>query len=449
MGRFKGFTDKQMQVLCSPAAKIEIHHGPVRTGKTVVAGARLFQNMCEAVMHQKLPCVSAAAKNRSNCHKTIAGSLRDVFGERIVPRTSEGADSFSFRVDNGSYTDTVEATCLGWSTVHAENGLYGLNIDGSVIDEVVLAPESFFQVNVTRLDRPWARLICTTNPQSNRHWLKKNFIDKADGLYIKEVPWKHSDNPHLTQEYLDMLDRTLHGVYHRRLVLGEWCSADGMIYPFLNESYISGELSLPCATGYVVGFDFGLKHKTAAVLIGYNPYTTPPAWVADEFVCEPSDGHVYTLNDIVMRFWAWLGGRHPDAVYVDPSALVLKNELYRNNRGISILDANNDVQNGIHCVMSMISGREVAISTKCQRLLDEMYNYCWDAKKSDTSGRDVPVKENDDLCDALRYALYTHWGSDCEVSRHKPLGAQRPTVKVGHDLRPSWIDPMGGIMRPF
>jgi PBSX family phage terminase large subunit len=450
MARFKAFTKKQLDILQSKPAKIEIYHGPVRTGKTIVAGARLYQNMAIAVQHEKRLAISAAAKNIPNCHRNIASSLRDVLGERLVPHKGEGSDLFAFKVHDGEQMRSVTSRCLGWATVHAENGLYGWNIDGSVIDEVVMAPESLFDVNITRLDRPWARLICTTNPQGSKHWLKKNFIDKADGVFIKEYAWKHSDNPHLSQEYLDMLKQTLHGVYYRRLVLGEWCSADGMIYPFLNESYVMK--STPCPNGYVVGFDFGLNHKTAAVLVAYNPTCNPPAWVEDEFVRESGDGEVLTLNDIVMDFWQWLGGRQPEAIYVDPSALVLKNELYRNKRGISVLDADNDVTNGIHCVMSMVAGREVGIGANCERLLDEMYNYCWDSKKSDLTGRDVPTKENDDLCDALRYALYTHWGNECEVSRHRPVHAHNssllPKRNRQHDLQPDWGAP-SGVFNPY
>jgi len=436
MSGFKAFTKKQLEVLSQAPANIEIYHGPVRSTKTATAAARIYQNMLEAAQHEKQPNISVAAKNITNCHRNVASSMRDIFGSKIVPLKGEKSDIFGFKVHDGEAMRTVGARCLGWATVHAENGLYGWNIDGSTIDEVVMAPESLMEVNITRLNRPWARLICTTNPQSNRHWLKKNFIDKADGVFIKEYSWKITDNPHLSEDYLEMLKKTLHGVYYRRLYLGEWCSADGMIYPFLNDSYLIGEP--PCPTGYVVGFDFGMHHKTAAVLIAYNHYTTPPAWVADEFVCEATEGEIFTLNDMVNKFWKWLGGRQPAAIYVDPSALVVKNELQSKNRGIPILDANNDVTNGIHCVMSMISGREVAISSSCERLLDEMYNYCWDAKKSDSTGRDMPTKEHDDLCDALRYALYSHWGDDCQISRHKPIAAPRTSIRQHHDLQPEW-----------
>lgn len=438
MGRFKEFTDKQKKVLGSKPAKIEIYHGPVRSGKTATAAARIYQNMLEAVQHEKNPKISVAAKNITNCHRNVAGSIRDMFGNNIAPQKSEKSDIFGFKVHDGETLRTVGARCLGWATVHAENGLYGWNIDGSTIDEVVMAPESLMEVNITRLNAPWARLICTTNPQSNRHWLKKNFIDKADGELIKEFSWNIEDNPHLSQDYLSMLRKTLHGVYYRRLYLGEWCSADGMIYPFLNDSYTIE--NLPCPTGYVVGLDFGMRNNTAAVLIAYNPYNTPPAWVADNFTCDNGEGECFTITEMLRRFWGWLGGRQPEAIYVDPSALVLKNELQSGNRHTPILDANNDVSNGIQCVMSMISGREVAIGANCQKLLDEMYNYCWDAKKSDSTGKDVPKKENDHLCDALRYALYTHWGNDCQVSRHRPISCPVPPVVGQHDLYPAWAN---------
>ncbi|BDM74937.1 hypothetical protein HEK616_84240 (plasmid) [Streptomyces nigrescens] len=49
-------------------------------------------------------------------------------------------------------------------------------------DEVTLLPAAFFRQLLARLSVPGARLIGTTNPDSPRHWLRTDCLDRAASL---------------------------------------------------------------------------------------------------------------------------------------------------------------------------------------------------------------------------------------------------------------------------
>ena len=102
---------------------------------------------------------------------------------------------------------------------------------------------------------------------------------------------------------------------------------------------------------------------------------------------------------------AFLGGDRNVQVIVDPSAASFKAEL--RNRGFRVLDAKNDVREGVATTAVLIESRQVrADRSRCPALLRELHSYVWD----DTArrrGEERPVKDHDHAMDALRYLCHT------------------------------------------
>ncbi|MFR3483126.1 MAG: hypothetical protein ACLTXL_06345 [Clostridia bacterium] len=46
-----------------------------------------------------------------------------------------------------------------------------------------------------------ARILLDTNPADPAHWLKRDYIDKADGKTIVQFSWKLDDNTFLSDRY--------------------------------------------------------------------------------------------------------------------------------------------------------------------------------------------------------------------------------------------------------
>jgi phage terminase large subunit len=96
--------------------------------------------------------------------------------------------------------------------------------------------------------------------------------------------------------------------------------------------------------------------------------------------------------------------KNVSAIYVDPSAASLKVELRQRN--LPVLDANNDVVEGIKQVSKFVSQKNMVIHRKCKTLIECIQTYAWDPKAAD-QGEDKPLKKREHILDALRYACYT------------------------------------------
>ncbi len=72
---------------------------------------------------------------------------------------------------------------------------------------------------------PYAQVIGDTNPDAPRHWIKL----RANRGQLKLLESRHEDNPSMTPERMAVLD-ALTGVRHKRLRLGLWVAAEGIVY---------------------------------------------------------------------------------------------------------------------------------------------------------------------------------------------------------------------------
>jgi phage terminase large subunit len=100
----------------------------------------------------------------------------------------------------------------------------------------------------------------------------------------------------------------------------------------------------------------------------------------------------------------FVGSKPISAIYVDPAAASLKIALRQAD--LPVLDGNNDVLLGIKITSKFIGGKNLVIHKSCTTLREHIQSYAWDSKAADR-GEDKPVKKNDHVLDALRYACCT------------------------------------------
>jgi hypothetical protein len=105
--------------------------------------------------------------------------------------------------------------------------------------------------------------------------------------------------------------------------------------------------------------------------------------------------------------------------YADPSRPDLINML--NVLGITTLPAANNVDKGINCIRSLLKVNEATrrprlyIHRRCAHLIEEMRKYRWKRGNRPTEGhylnpsvaKQVPLKRDDDACDAERYMVFS------------------------------------------
>ena len=268
---------------------------------------------------------------------------------------------------------------------------------GAYINEASVANEAVFDEIKSRCSGNGARLLIDTNPDRPDHWLKRDYIDRADGKTIVEYSWKLDDNTFLTDRYRDSIKAsTPSGMFYDRAINGAWASADGMVYPDFDQQihYIQfSQVPMDKIVRWFVGVDFGWEHYGAFVLMGKTEdgrYYLVQEWAAQH-------QHIDRWVEIARSIKAQRGDIH---FYCDGARPDYVQELRK--AGIQAIYARKDKVAGISEVASLYKQRRLFIvQENAPRFAQEIYGYVW------KPGADEPVKINDDVQDAVRYAIYS------------------------------------------
>ncbi len=309
------------------------------------------------------------------------------------------------------------------SSKTSETKLYGRNIyfvgahdEGAVrriqgatlaiayVDEATCIPQPFWKMLLSRLSIPGAQLLATCNPEGPAHWLKKDFLDRSDDLSIAYWNFTLDDNPSLDESFKENLKKEYTGMWYKRYILGEWSVAHGLIYDSFDHDNIYTD-PYPSANYYILGIDYGTSNATAAVLCAVSPTKWPQIRIEEEYYYDSvKKGKSKTDAELADDIYEFVKHRNVSAVYVDPSAASFKIEL--RNRNLPVLDANNDVLNGIKITSKFVSNKNLVIHKSCKTLTECIQTYSWCPKAADR-GEDRPLKEKEHILDALRYACYS------------------------------------------
>lgn len=292
---------------------------------------------------------------------------------------------------------------VGAPDVSAVSTIQGSTLALAYVDEATNLPEPFWKMLESRLRVPGAKLLATCNPEGPAHWLKKDYIDKKE---LDLVHWNFSleDNPILDEAYKQQLKASYTGMWYNRYILGEWALATGAIYDTYDKE---NEYEQPYATPnyYIVGIDYGTTNATAAVLCGITPNKWPQVHVESEYYYDSAkSGRAKTDAELVRDIKSFIGYKNISVIYLDPAAASLKIALRQAD--LPVVDANNDVLPGIKTVGKFIAGKNIVIHKGCTTLREHIQSYAWDPKAADR-GEDKPIKKNDHILDALRYAIFT------------------------------------------
>ena len=385
---------KQCHALIESDARLNVFEGPVRAGKSFVSLVRWI-DFC---LNGPPGAMIVVGRTDKTIKRNIIVPLQELAGKIVQYSIGKG----ELRV--GSRLIYV----VGANDDRAEAKIRGSEFAGALIDEATLIPESFFKMLLSRLSIPGAKLFCSTNPDSPYHWLKPDFIDRAKELDMKVFSFDIHDNPSLTPEYIENISKEYKGLWYKRYIEGKWVMAEGAVFDFFDERVHVIEHPPGVPDGYIVGIDYGTTNPCAFVLIGYSGSTYPNMWLEKEYYYD-SRKELRQKSDYeyVDDLCAFLDGYNPKAIYIDPAAASLKQEMLRAGIG-RIVDAKNDVLPGIRYLGQLLSAGTYKICANCHNSIKEYANYLWDSKAS-LKGKDVPIKASDHAIDAQRYALFTHF----------------------------------------
>lgn len=394
------FSPKQLEFFKNCTRHWNLAHGSVSTGKTV---GTLF-----AFMHAVEQCPDSDIYIAGHTFDT---AYRNVI--RLLMESKELAIFKPFCTWSGKklYFRNKVITVIGAKDEGAIGSFQGLSASLFYGDEITLYPESVIDMIDTRLRKPHSKGFAAMNPSHPNHKCKK-WIDLAaegDSNYYAQH-YVLDDNPFLTEEYKNRIRNSASGLFYKRNVLGLWVLAEGAIFDFFDRKIHVVRQPPRAAEYWIAGVDYGTSNNFACTLVGISTghYTQTGIcrWFEKEYVWDShKTGRQKTNSEYADDVQKFLEPYSVKAIYVDPSAAAFKLELRR--KGMHVVDADNDVLNGINFMTSEMHQGNLFVCAECPNMIREIESYVWDSKATN-KGEDRPLKKDDHSIDSGRYAVYSH-----------------------------------------
>jgi len=397
--------------------------GSVRAGKTVASVLRWLKFIRQAPPGDLL----MIGKTERTLKRNIIDLMVKWCGPSVVKYTVGAGELKVF--DRLIYV-------AGANDERAAEKIQGMTLVGFYGDELSTWPESMFNMARSRLSLANAAWFGTTNPASPSHWLKGQWIDRAnrsltragqlrerydcDAIDMSVFSFTLNDNPHLSPAFVSSIKREYVGMFYRRFILGEWCLAEGAVYDMWDDKrHVIEHSRLPRISRFLsCGIDYGTRNPFHAVLLGVGPRPAGASGMAlyafDEYRYDSrARRKQLTAVEYSAAYRAWLGalgvapgvvGATPEYTCVDPSAVGFRAQLHQD--GVMTAAADNRVSSGIMTVGSLLARDRLLVSDRCKGLIAEIPGYSWDDRAAKL-GRDEVIKANDHGCDALRYGTKT------------------------------------------
>lgn len=382
------FSQTGRRSLLESTARLNIWEGAVRSGKTVASLIRWIEFIAASAPGPLL----MVGKTERTLKRNILDPLQDILGaSRMRINTGTGEAKILKR----------RVYLAGANDERAEQKIRGLTLAGAYGDELTLWPESFFKMLLSRLSAPGAALFGTTNPDSPYHWLKRDYLDRAQELDLASWSFKLADNLSLDESYVRNLGREYTGLWRRRFIEGAWVVAEGVIYDMFDpERHVFQDGPSGTHETYV-GVDYGTTNPT--VFLKATVDGTGCVWVIDEWRYDSSERGGRQMSDVEFSAALKAFAAGSRFIFIDPSAASLRVQAYHD--GIrNAAPADNAVLDGIRNVAGLLASNRLLISGKCKGLLSEMTTYSWDPA-AQKRGADAPLKQGDHSVDALRYLV--------------------------------------------
>lgn len=386
-GRAPTFANDQQQTFFESEAPEILYSGAMGAGKSRI--------LCEKAwsVANRYPGVTVGVF-RKVAASMPATTMRTFFRDVVEPaRVSARNKSEGWlELTNGSRVYFLGLDPDPLTGVPSKVG--SLDLAAAYVDEAVELVASDWIMLQGRLRDPripWHQIGGATNPGPATHWLKARFTPAtADRVYLHATA---ADNRFLPADYQARVAGLAGGTDAAtlRLVDGLWVNAEGAIW------------NLPAAQirpadqdawrRVVAGVDWGYEHPFACEVIG-----------------ESGTGRRATIGEIYERGWT-IDQMIPalkeirdrlkvEEFFADPSEPAYIRQC--RDAGIPMVEATNDVLPGITEVSQSIRAGET-VDPSCVGLLGELPGYVWKRDRASGNTVDVPVKVNDDACDAWRY----------------------------------------------
>lgn len=279
-------------------------------------------------------------------------------------------------------------------------GIEGITANWIWLDEGGMTSVLTWTILRSRVSMTGGQILITTTPY-NMGWLYKEFFvpwKEGKDKNLSFFTWKSTDNPQFSKEYFEQERTRLNPAEFARRYEGKFEKMTGLVWDIPDEQIIDPKDIMVKAEARVIGVDWGYENP-AAIVVAY--YYERAWYIVDEWkqAKRVTSEIIQVLKNKFVEHRATL-------IYPDP-AEPDRIEEYR-REGLPVMETNKDIKGGISLVQQLIRERRFFVFNNCKEFIDEASMYHYEEPQEEKAAKDEPVKFNDHLCDAARYAIYSY-----------------------------------------
>lgn len=397
---------KQREFILSDR-RYTLYHGGVRSGKSV------------GIVYKALRLA------RPNTVGMIASFTWTSLKKVIIPLINEVLQGYprewhQVNKSDGFYTIKHPAgDAIIWLSHLDDPGtIQGTTLDWYIVDEgtVGISEETYRMLNL-RISKPGAQGNVCANPSSKSHFLYPFFFDVTEKQASRRclIHTTAYDNPKLPPEYLEEYE-TMPEHWRRRYIEGEWGNMEGAVYPTFDRKLHVQEFDNDKGWEWWVFVDQGYEGFYCALFAGSE--NREKLYIFDEIYLSKVLPERRAVQ-IIEKCEAWgmtdvetVMDIAPKSDFMDMQDRLLDARIFSNGawKGAG------SVEVGINRVRQRLEPYETGhpkllIHPRCQNTVREMESYSLQKSKNGI-WHEVPVKENDHACDALRYGVVHIYGAN-------------------------------------
>lgn len=402
----KLLSDKQKEFIRNAHHRINFKIGARRCGKTYLDILYMIPKRIRERRHKDgLNVILGVSKG--TIERNVLQPLRQIYG---IHRVST--------IDNNNKAKLFgqEVYCLGAEKVSQVSKIQGSSIKYLYGDEIAKWNEEVFMMVLGSLDQEYSCFDGALNPENKNHWLKKKIIDKAEekGLDLYLQHYTIFDNPFLSKQFVENLCKEYQGtVFYNRLILGQWCDAEGIIFPSIANNQNRYITEVVNQNGFIsIGIDWGgngSKHSITATRIPRD-YSKPQVLRSETKVATGTTTDelfkwiISFIQEVIIEFGSI------NTIWCDSAEQVLINtlrkELAKVNLHIPVKDSiKTEIKERIRIWTILLNTDRLSfVKDKCNSLIEALQTALFDDKAKDDRWLDDGTSDIDSL-DSYNYSI--------------------------------------------
>lgn len=346
--------------------------------------------------------------SKGTIERNVLQPLREIYGNELITAINS---------QNIAYLFGEEVYCLGCEKANQVSKIQGTSIKYAYGDEIAKWCQEVFIMIQGSLDKPYSCFDGALNPESNTHWFKTDFLDAIEEKGIDAYVQSYTifDNPFLSKEFIDNLCKEYEGtVYYNRLILGQWCNAEGLIYKRFadNPKKYIWDKNKPLPQGYtIIGIDYGGNKSGQAFVctrISYD-YKTIIALGSEKHMGDIDPDDLFELEIEFAKKMEYKYNCNIDYIFPDNEEVVLIRGLRKGapERGLNALVRGcikEPINDRIDLFRTMLAYDMFwYIEEECKTLVEAISSALWDEDAKEDTRLDDFTSDIDTM-DAFEYS---------------------------------------------